>query len=71
MTKLAPLMDSKMLQQELGLPRSSVERIMRRCGLVTFDGVRRVFVKRSDVEALMREEPALARPRGNPLEWAS
>lgn len=68
MSKLAQFMDSKMIQQETGLPRSSVDRIMRRCTLVTFDGVRKTYVRRRDIEALIREEPALTRPRGNPLE---
>lgn len=39
--RLPALMDCKMLMGELGLPRSTVERIMRRCGLIHIDGISR------------------------------
>lgn len=43
-----------MIAEETGLGRSTAEKIMRRCDIIRFDGVRRSFVRRSDVEALVR-----------------
>lgn len=50
---LASLMDARTIQLETGLPRRTVETLMRRCELVRPPGVRRVFVYRADIEALL------------------
>jgi hypothetical protein len=53
--RLPELLDAKHLQAELGVTRAVAEKLMRRLPLVVFEDVRKVFVKRTDVLALLRE----------------
>ena len=55
MSALPELLDAKRLAAELGITRSSAEAIMRRLPKVEIEGLRKVFVKRSDVERLLAE----------------
>jgi hypothetical protein len=65
-TELLPeLLDAKGLQAELGVTRASAEAIMRRLPVVQIEGLRKVYVKRSDVAGYLeartfgkREVPA-------------
>lgn len=50
---LPELLDAKALQAELGITRAAAEAIMRQIPTVTFEGLRKNFVKRSDVIALI------------------
>jgi hypothetical protein len=50
---LPQLLDSKALQGELGVSRAAAEAIMRKLPVVQIDGLRKTFVKRSDVQALL------------------
>jgi hypothetical protein len=50
---LPELLDAKRLQAELGVTRASAEAIMRRVPVIEFEGLRKVFAKRSDVAALI------------------
>jgi len=50
---LPRLLDARHLAAELGVSRASAEAIMRRLPKVEIDGLRKVFVKRSDVERLL------------------
>ena len=54
MTQLLPqLLDAKALQMELGVTRATAEAIMRQLPIVQVPGLRKTFVKRRDVEALL------------------
>jgi hypothetical protein len=48
---LPELLDSKGLQAELGVTRAAAEAIMRCVPIVSIEGLRKVFVRRSDVAA--------------------
>jgi hypothetical protein len=50
---LPELLDAKQLQAELGVTRASAEAIMRRIPIVQIEGLRKTFVKRSDVAAYL------------------
>ena len=50
---LPELMDAKQLQAELGISRAAAEAIMRQVPSVVFDGLRKSFVRRGDVLALI------------------
>ena len=50
---LPELLDAKRLQAELGVTRAVAEKLMRRLPLVVFEDVRKVYVRRQDVEALI------------------
>jgi hypothetical protein len=50
---LPALLDCKALQAELAVSRASAEAIMRQLPIVQVPGLRKVFVKRSDVERLL------------------
>jgi hypothetical protein len=50
-TELPELLDAKRLQAELGVTRAAAEAIMRRVPVVQIEGLRKVFVRRSDVAA--------------------
>jgi len=50
---LPELLDAKKLQAELGVTRAVAEKLMRRLPLVVFEGVRKVYVRRQDVAALI------------------
>jgi hypothetical protein len=53
--ELPQLLDAKHLAAELGVTRSSAEAIMRKLPKVEIEGLRKVFVKRGDVERLLAE----------------
>lgn len=46
---LPELLDAKKLQAELGVTRAAAEAIMRRLPVVQIEGLRKVYVRRSDV----------------------
>jgi hypothetical protein len=48
---LPELLDAKKLQAELGVTRAAAEAIMRRLPIVSFEDLRKVYVRRSDVAA--------------------
>jgi hypothetical protein len=50
---LPQLLDAKALQAELGVTRAVAEKVMRQLPIVTFPSVRKVYVKRCDLEALL------------------
>jgi len=50
---LPKLVDCRRLMAELHVSRSVAETLMRRLPLVVFEDVRKIFVKRSDVAALV------------------
>jgi hypothetical protein len=50
---LPELLDAKALQAELGVTRAVAEKIMRQLPVVTFPDVRKTYVKRQDVAALI------------------
>ena len=47
--RLPELLDAKGLQAELGVTRAVAEKLMRQLPVVTFPGIRKVFVRREDV----------------------
>lgn len=47
---LPELLDAKALRAELGVTRAVAERVMRRLPVVEFPGIRKVYVRRLDVE---------------------
>jgi hypothetical protein len=49
--RLPELLDCKALMAELGVKRATAEAIMRRLPVVQVEGLRKVYVKRSDVAA--------------------
>jgi hypothetical protein len=51
--RLPQLLDAKHLAGELGITRASAEAIMRKLPKVEIEGLRKVFVKRGDVERLL------------------
>ena len=51
--RLPELLDAKGLRDELGVTRGVAESLMRRLPLVVFEGVRKVYVRRRDVAALI------------------
>lgn len=54
MTELLPeLVDAKGLQAELGVTRAAAEAIMRRLPVVSIEGLRKTYVRRSDVAAYL------------------
>jgi hypothetical protein len=63
---LPELLDAKKLQAELGVTRAVAEKLMRRLPLVVFEGVRKVYVRRQDVAALI-DMSTLAKDRGTVL----
>lgn len=52
---LPQLLDAKHLAGELGITRASAEAIMRRLPIVQIEGLRKTFVRRSDVAAYLEE----------------
>jgi hypothetical protein len=50
---LPALVDAKQLHRELGVTRSASEAIMRQVPTVQIPGLRKVFVRRSDVARLL------------------
>jgi hypothetical protein len=55
--RLPPLMDCSKIARETGLPESTCRRIMRRCELLHFEGVRKVYVRRSELLEKLRTVP--------------
>jgi hypothetical protein len=55
---LPELLDAKGLQAELGVTRAVAEKLMCQLPVVTFPGIRKVFVKRADVARLVEERTA-------------
>ena len=53
--RLPELLDCRALRAELGISRASAESLMRRCPVVVIPGLRKTFVKRSDVARLIDE----------------
>jgi hypothetical protein len=51
--RLPELLDAKGLQAELHVTRAVAEKLMRRLPLVVFEDVRKVYVRRPDVAALI------------------
>ena len=49
--RLPELLDAKALGAELGVTRAAAEAIMRRLPVVQIEGLRKVYVRRSDVVA--------------------
>ena len=52
---LPELIDAKGLQAELGITRAAAEQIMRALPVVTFPGLRKVYVKRAHVLELIEK----------------
>jgi hypothetical protein len=52
---LPELLDAKHLTAELGVTRAAAEAIMRQLPVVQFEGLRKVYVRRSDVANLLEE----------------
>ena len=53
---LPELLDRKRLGEELGIGRAVVEAIFRNAPVVEIPGVRKVYVRRPDVERLLANE---------------
>ena len=51
---LPQLLDAKHLAAELGITRAAAEKIMQSLPIVQVPGLRKVYVQRSDVEALLK-----------------
>jgi hypothetical protein len=51
--RLPELLDAKALAGELGVTGAAAEKIMRSLPVVQFDGLRKTYVRRSDVAALV------------------
>jgi hypothetical protein len=49
-TTLPELIDCRGIMREVRVSRRTAEAIMRNCPVITVDGLRRVFVRREDVE---------------------
>jgi len=47
--RLPELLDAKGLQAELGVTRAAAEKLMRKVPIVSIEGLRKVYVRRSDV----------------------
>jgi hypothetical protein len=52
---LPELLDAKALRAELGITRAAAEAIMRRLPVVQIEGLRKVYVRRLDVAAYLKE----------------
>ena len=52
---LPQLLDCKALQAELGVTRAAAEAIMRQLPVVEIEGLRKVYVRRSDVLAYLEQ----------------
>lgn len=51
--RLPELLDAKGLQRELAITRAAAEAIMRRLPVVQIEGLRKTYVRRSDVAAYL------------------
>jgi excisionase family DNA binding protein len=52
--RLPELLDAKALRLELGVSRAAAEAIMRRLPVVSIEGLRKTYVRRSDVAAYLK-----------------
>lgn len=52
---LPELLDAKRMQAELGVTRAAAEAIMRRLPVVEIEGLRKVYVRRDDVQRYLEE----------------
>jgi hypothetical protein len=52
---LPELLDAKALQAELGVTRAAAEALMRKLPTVTIEGLRKVYVRRSDVARYLEQ----------------
>jgi hypothetical protein len=52
---LPELLDAKALQAELGVTRAAAEAIMRRLPVVQIEGLRKVYVRRTDAHRYLEE----------------
>jgi hypothetical protein len=52
---LPELLDAKALHAELGVTRAAAEALMRRLPTVTIEGLRKVYVRRSDVARYLEQ----------------
>jgi len=52
---LPQLLDAKGLQSELGITRAAADKIIRALPVVQLPGLRKVYVRRPDVEQLLEE----------------
>jgi hypothetical protein len=52
---LPVLLDVKALRAELGVSRAAAEAIMRRLPIVVVEGLRKTYVRRSDVAAYLEQ----------------
>ncbi len=50
---LPELLDARRLAAELGVSRAAAEAVMRQLPVVQFEGLRKVYVRRQDVAALI------------------
>ena len=57
---LPKLIDAAGLQRELGVKRASAEAIMRQLPKVTIPGVKKIYVRRADVNRLLDENTVAA-----------
>ena len=53
--ELPKLITRKQIQEELGVTKATAESIMRQLEKVRFPGTRRVYVRRTDVDRLIKE----------------
>jgi hypothetical protein len=51
--RLPELLDARALRLELGVTRAAAEALMRRLPVVEIEGLRKVYVRRSDVAAYL------------------
>jgi hypothetical protein len=54
-SELPELLDCKRLMAETGLSRAGAEALMRRVPIVSIEGLRKTYVRRSDVAAYIEE----------------
>jgi hypothetical protein len=64
--RLPELLDAKGLQAELGVTRAAAEAVMRRLPLIQIEGLRKVYVRRQDVAALI-EASTLGKDHAPPV----
>ena len=57
---LPKLMDCRAIMLEMGVKRTAAEAIIRACPKVEIDGVRKVYVRQSDVERYLAERTKAA-----------
>jgi hypothetical protein len=56
MSALPELLDCKRLMAETGLTRAAAEALMRKVPTVQIEGLRKVYVRRSDVAAYLEQQ---------------